>query len=98
MRRPRKARTYAAKFRAKRVRVTIPGNDPPEEALRDALKDNLSPEAVAALLAGVQLIIGKAKGPDAKRVNRELAWFESDLVVLLGGDKAVNRLSDALGF
>ena len=57
-----------------------------------ALKDHLSPEAVATIIAYLQPV--RTKNPD---VDREVAWFAGRLVDLVGGDEAFNRLCEELG-
>ena len=49
--RRRKPKTYETTLDGKKTRVTIPENQRDEDTLLDALKDNLSPEAVAAIAA-----------------------------------------------
>ncbi len=62
--------------------------------LDGALKDNLSPEAAAAIAAC--LVARPTEAPNAA-VNRELNWFTDSLVELVGGDEAFNRLCEELG-
>lgn len=85
-------KTYPATINGRRVRVTIPEDPTPEEVLRDALRANLSPAAVAAIAAYLQ----PAHTKDAS-VNRQLAWFQDLLVEALGGDEAFNRIADEVG-
>ena len=61
-------------------------------ALTDALRDNLSPEAVvgiAACIVGSDLI----KDADARR---QVAWFR-DLLVEMVGVKEYNRMLEEIG-
>ena len=44
-----KPKTYAAKLNGKDVRVTVPENLDPTDTLDDAIQDNLSSKAVAAI-------------------------------------------------
>ena len=85
-------KTYPATIDGRRVRVTIPEDPKPEEVLRDALRQNLSPQAVAAIAAYLQPAHTKDES-----VNRQLAWFQDLLVEALGGDEALNRIADELG-
>jgi hypothetical protein len=75
-----KIKTYAAKLPDGRtVRCTVPEDPTPDEVLFDAIKDNFSPQAVAAMAAYLQ-----AANTKNREVNRQLAWFASELVKMLG--------------
>jgi len=90
-----KPKTYEAKLGGKKVRVTIPENDD-TDVLAEALKDNLSPHAVAAIAAYLQAAIG-TNNPD---VDKEVNWFREKLMDILCGRKdeqAFNRLCEELG-
>jgi hypothetical protein len=63
-----------------------------EQDLFDALKDNLSPQAVAAIVAYLQ----PAKTKD-KAVNHELEWFAERLTELVGGAEQQCRLAEEVG-
>ena len=63
-----------------------------EQDLFDALKDNLSPQAVAAIVAYLQP--AKTKSP---AVDREVRWFADQLTVLVGGPEQQNRLAEEVG-
>lgn len=63
-----------------------------EQDLFDALKDNLSPLAVAAIVAYLQ----PAKTKD-KAVNHELRWFAERLTELVGGPEQQGRLAEEVG-
>jgi len=89
--RRRKPKTYETTLNGKKTRVTIPENED-TDVLAEALKDNLSPEAVATIVAYLQ----PTRVKDAK-VQREVEWFSGMLVELLGGYKAFNRLMDEVG-
>ena len=60
------------------------------DALRDALRDNLSPEAVAGIVAYLQTVRVKKPG-----VQREIAWFRELLEGMLGDE--VNDLFEEIG-
>ena len=85
-------KTYEAKMGGKKVRVTIPEDPDPAEVLMDAIKDNLSPLAVAAIVAYLQPARVKDKG-----VQREVEWFSEELVKAVGGNTQLNQLMDELG-
>ena len=64
--------------------------DPAVEALIDALRDNLTPEAVAAIACWLQ----PASTNDSD-VNAEIQWFTRTLVEMIGRDdfgRMVNEL------
>ena len=63
-----------------------------DEVVRDVLKDNLSPEAVAAIAAFLDAATTKND-----EVNRQIAWFVGQLIKMVGGDAAMNRLCDEVG-
>jgi len=63
-----------------------------EQVLFDALQDNLSPQAVAAIVAYLQ----PAK-TDNTEVNRQLRWLAERLTELVGGPEQLDRLTDELG-
>jgi len=63
-----------------------------EADLFAALKDNLSPEAVAAIVAYLQP--ARTNNP---AVDREVRWFADQLVTLVGGTEQQNRLADEVG-
>ena len=90
----KRPKTYETTLNGKKTRVTIPDNPQDDETLFEALKDNLSPEAVAAIAA--YLVARPAEAPN-KAVNRELNWFTDQLVELVGGDEAFNRLCEEVG-
>jgi len=74
----------------KHVMVAYSGET--KDVLRDVLKDNLSPEAVAVVAAWLQ----PARCCD-EQVDRQVRWFAQELVELLGGDDAFNRVCEELG-
>jgi len=61
-------------------------------ALVDALRDNLSPEAVAAIASWLQ----PARTND-ENVDREVRWFGEQLAQALGGWDQQSRLAEELG-
>ena len=63
-----------------------------EQVLFDALKDNLSPRAVAAVVAYLQP--ANTNNPE---VNRQLRWLSDRLTELVGGSEQLDRLTDELG-
>ena len=82
--------TYEAEHGGKKVRVTVP-EAIDEGDLAAALKDNLSPEAVAAIAAF--LTAARVKN---RQVQRQIEWFAGMLVDMLGVDE-FNRLIDEVG-
>ena len=71
-----KVKTYDA---GEGRRVTVPEAPKPEDLLMDAIRENFSPEAVAAMAAFLQA----AKTKD-RRVNEQLAWFVEKLIAEVG--------------
>ena len=65
---------------------------PGSASLVDALRDNLSPEAVAAIASWLQ----PARTND-ENVDREVRWFAEQLAQALGGWDQQNRLAEELG-
>jgi len=65
---------------------------PGSASLTDALRDNLSPEAVAAIASWLQ----PARTND-QNVDREVRWFTEQLAQALGGWDQQNRLAEELG-
>jgi cytochrome c1 len=63
-----------------------------EQVLFDALKDNLSPQAVAAIVAYLQP--ANTSNPE---VNRQLRWLADRLTDIVGGPEQLDRLTDGLG-
>jgi len=84
-------KTYEAEVAGRKVRVTVP-DDTREDDLFDAIRENLSPQAVAAVVAYLQ---PAATNNDA--VNRQLRWFADRLTELVGGPEQLARLGDELG-
>ena len=87
----KKIKTYEAKFHGRKVRVTAP-ESASVESLIDMVKEHLSPQAVAAIIAYLQ----PAKTKDAK-INREIEWFSEKLVEAVGGNAAFSQLCDEVG-
>ena len=75
----------------RKVRVTVP-EAIDEQVLFDALRDNLSPHAVAAVVSCLR--INRTNNSD---VDRQVHWFAEELVKLLGGPEQQTRLAEELG-
>lgn len=84
-----KTKMYAAKHNGKRVRVTIPEND--ASNLFDAIREQLSPKAVAAIAAYLQPVSTKDSA-----VNKEVTWFYNQLIEMLGAEE-FNALCEEVG-
>jgi hypothetical protein len=80
------------KGRANIARREVAGADEGQLGLFDALRENLSPQAVAAM--ATYLMAGKTACPE---VSRELAWFTNRLVEMLGGAEALDRTAKEAG-
>ena len=67
------------------------------EALETAIRDNLSPEGVAAIIAFLQpATMYRAPNEQGKRALIELEWFAEVLLNTLGVEEH-NRLIDEIG-
>ena len=93
----KKAKTYEVEANGRKARVTVPERHEMcaysgdlKDILRDVLRDNLSPEAVAAIAA--QLDARKVKDD---QVAREVEWFRRLLVGMVKG--TFRQLCDELG-
>ena len=86
----RRLETYEAEVKGKKVRVTVPEND--ESGLFDAIREHVSPHAVAAIVSYLQPV--STRNP---AVNKEVEWFSEQLVELLGGYEQQTRLAEELG-
>ncbi len=64
-----------------------------EEALFEALRDNFSPEAVAAMAVGLE----RLGATSSAEVDRQLQWFARGLVDMLGGHEAARDLAGEIG-
>ena len=91
--------TYEATLGGRKVRVTVPERHDhvayegdAAEVLKDVLRDNLSPQAVAAIVAYLQPARTKNKA-----VNHELQWFAERLTELVGGPEQQGRLAEEVG-
>ena len=59
----------------------MPNNDD-VHAMLDAIRDNLSPEAVALVIAKLQPVY--ATGEQGKQAEKEVTWFADRLLSILG--------------
>ena len=87
----RRPRTCKATIRGRKARVTVPEDRKPEDRLIDALRENLSPHAVAAIVSYLQ----PARTNDLN-VDREVQWFSERLAETIGGQDQQNRLAEEL--
>jgi len=88
----KRPRTYEADAGDRKVRVTVPEAPKPEDVLVDAMRDNLSPKAVATIVAFLQPV--QTNDHD---VDEQVRWFAERLVEALGGYEAQNRLAEEVG-
>lgn len=88
----RKPRTYEAKINGRKTRVTVPDDPDPKEILADALRENLSPHAVAAITAYIQPV--RTMDPE---LVCQLRWFADLLTEVVGGEDELNRLCEEIG-
>jgi len=87
-----KAKTYEATIQGRKTRVTIPEDPKPQDLLIDAIRENLTPDAVAAIAAYLQPATTRDQG-----VNRQIEWFRQQLVLAIGGCDALNQAMEDLG-
>jgi len=94
----KRPKTYAADFRGKKVRVTVPQrhetvaySGEAKDVFHDVLRDNLSPQAVAVVAAHLHGMVKTTS--DA--VNHEVAWFAEQLLDMVGDQ--YNALCDEVG-
>ncbi len=85
-----KTQMYDAEVNGKKIRVTVPEND--EQDLFDAVREQLSPEAVASIVSHLQ-----GARTNNQDVDRQVRWFTEELVKLLGGYEHQARLAEELG-
>ncbi|MCK4626269.1 MAG: hypothetical protein KAV00_13205 [Phycisphaerae bacterium] len=88
----RKAKTYEAEHKGRKTRVTVPPNTDAENDIADAMQDNFGPGSLAAIAAFLDAATTKND-----EVNRQIAWFVEQLIKMVGGDAAMNRLCDEVG-
>jgi hypothetical protein len=75
----------------RRFDAQTPDDPTPEDVLYDALRDNLSPQAVATIAASLQ-----TARVDNDDVQRQVDWFREMLVEMLG-EGEFDRLADEVG-
>ena len=85
-------KVYDAQVHGKTHRVTVPEDPRPEDLLTDALRENLSPHAVAAIAAFCQTATTQRDD-----VDRQIRWFADRLIELVGGGDEHNRLCEEVG-
>jgi len=67
------------------------------EALKNMIRDHLTPEAVATIIAFLQpAALHKPASADARQALKEVEWFTDTLISMLGVDE-YTRLMDELG-
>jgi hypothetical protein len=74
-------RTYEVERKGRKVQVTVPESTSPEDLLDDALKENLSPEAVATLANAVRVHLNRRR--TSREVRRQLEWLADRLIKLV---------------
>jgi hypothetical protein len=68
-----------------------------QEAFEKVIRDNLSPEAGATIIAFLQpAALYRPANEDAMRALRQVEWFANTLTDMLGADEH-NRLMEELG-
>jgi len=85
-------KVYDTEVHGKKRRVTVPEDPKAEDVLADALRENLSPHATAAIVAYLQPV--RTMDPE---VVRQVRWFAELLTRAVGGEDELNRLCDEVG-
>jgi len=93
-----KPKTYEMIRDGKKARVTVPErhetvaySGDAKDVLRDVLRDNLSPRAVAVIAAHLRGMVNTK----SDTVNREVAWFTEQLLEMVGDQ--YNALCEEVG-
>lgn len=69
-----------------------------QEAFEKVIRDNLSPEGVAALVMALQPAESiPATTPEGEQAIQQVIWFRNTLLDLIG-EEAFNKTMDELGF
>ena len=63
------------------------------EALKDAIQFNMSPEAVALMIAHLQ----DTPCDDNRDAENQVEWFVQQLIEVVGGTEALNHLFEEIG-
>jgi len=103
----KRPKTYEVEHDGRKVRVTVPERHDhvayegdAAEVLRDVLKDNLSPQAVAALANAIRVQLNSRAGlasGDWRVWRQQLRWLSDLLVEMLGGEEAYRQACDEAG-
>ena len=86
-----KPKTYPVEVDGRKTRVTVPDSEE-HDALRDWLSENLTPQAVATIVAFLQPV-----HTDDQDVDEQVCWFSERLVEAVGGYEAQSRLAEEVG-
>jgi hypothetical protein len=90
-------RTYEAKINGRKRRVTVPDDPDPRQLLIEAIQNNLSTHAVAAIAGHLQpvrtQVLSKKSDMEAE-VVRQVRWFAELLTDVVGGEDELNRLCE----
>jgi len=90
------SRKYQVASKGRMVNVTVPEDVSNREILIDAIKESMSPEAVAAMVPFLRSAQVRKTKPE---VTRQINWFANVLAEAVGGDKRVDELcADVLRF
>ncbi len=79
-------------YEQRKTTAATPEVSEPVDALANAIRDSISPEAVAAIVAYLQ----PAQTNDPE-VDRQVQWFAERLIETLGGPEQQSRLAEELG-
>ena len=90
-----RTKTYEANIHGKKVRVSVPPATDWVEVMRDGLRENLSPHAIATIAFAVNAHL--ARGGTTGQMYEQVDWFQQRLVALLGGQDAYERVCREAG-
>ena len=99
-----KPETYPVVLHGRKARVTVPERHDhvayegePADILRDLMKDNMSPQAVAAVANAVQVQLN-GNAPAEAEWRSQLAWLRDVLIDALGGQDGYRLACREAGF
>ena len=85
-------KVYDAAHYGKKRRVTVPEDAKPEDLLTDALRENLTPHAIAAIAAFCQTATTQRDD-----VDEQIRRFANRLIEMVGGGDQHNHLCEEVG-
>ena len=83
------SRKYQVESKGRTVNVTVPDDVSNREILIDAIKESMSPEAVAAM---VPFLRSAQVRQTKSEVTQQINWFANVLAEAVGGERQVDAL------